>query len=104
MRDFFFFLRLGSRSFQCFSSQASGTAWILRPEDWKGQVPSRKTTTTNWVNSLLVSILTGNYLINEARHPCQVIEESELVGLGHLTDAVRKALGFCLLANSKQPL
>jgi hypothetical protein len=43
---------------------------IDRPEDWKGQVPSRKTTTTiNWVSSLLVSILTRNDLTNEAKYP-----------------------------------
>jgi hypothetical protein len=32
------------------------------------------------------------------------MEESELVRLVHLTDPVRKALGSCLLVNSKQPL
>jgi hypothetical protein len=31
-------------------------------------------------------------------------EERELVILGRLTNAVRKALGSYLLANSKQPL
>jgi hypothetical protein len=76
------------------------TAWILRLEDWKGRVPSRKTTTTtmNWVTSLFVSILTGNDLTKETRHPCLVtfptsitrMEESGLVRLGHLTDAVRR--------------
>jgi hypothetical protein len=75
------------------------TAWILRLEDWKGQVPSRKTTkTTNWVSSLFVSILTGNDLTNETRHPCLVtfptsvtrMEESGLVWLGHLIDTVRR--------------
>jgi hypothetical protein len=43
---------------------------IDRPEDWKEQVPSRKTTTTNWVSSLLVSVLTGKDLTNETRRPC----------------------------------
>jgi hypothetical protein len=71
-----------------------------RPEDWKGQVPSRKTTTKiNWVSSLLVSTLTGNDLTNEARHPHLVTfplpsmvrtGESDLVRLDHLTDAVRR--------------
>jgi hypothetical protein len=89
-----------------------------RPEDWKGQVPSRKATTMiNWVSSLLVSILTRNDLTNKARHPCLMTfplpsmvrtGESDLVGLDHLTNAVRrgknKTLGSCLFANSRQPL
>jgi hypothetical protein len=74
------------------------TTWVLRPEDWKGQVPPRKTT-TNWVSSLFVSILTGNDLTKETRCPCLVTFpppsvvrtwESELVRLDHLTDAVRR--------------
>jgi hypothetical protein len=71
---------------------------IDKPEDWKGQVPSRKTTTRNWVSSFLVSILTGNDLTNEARRPCLMTSpqsvvrtgESDLVRLDHLTDAVRR--------------
>jgi hypothetical protein len=44
---------------------------VDRPEDWKGQVPFRETTTTiNWVSSLLVSVLIGNDFTNEARCPC----------------------------------
>jgi hypothetical protein len=45
---------------------------IDKPEDWKGADPSRKMTTINWVSSLLVSVLTGNDLIHESRHPCLV--------------------------------
>jgi hypothetical protein len=64
---------------------------IDRPEDWKGEGPFRKMTTINWV-----SILTGNDLTNQSRHPCLVTfppsvvrtGESELVGLDHLTKAV----------------
>jgi hypothetical protein len=74
-------------------------------------------TTINWVSSLLVSVLTGNDLTNESRCPClmtfppSVVRtgESELVGLDHLTNAVRrekkpKMLGSCLLSNCRQPL
>jgi hypothetical protein len=71
---------------------------IDKPEAWKGTGPFRKTTTTNWVSSLLVSVLTGNDLTNESRHPCLMTSppslvrtrESELVGLDHLTNAVRR--------------
>jgi hypothetical protein len=37
------------------------TAWVLRLEDWRGQVPSRRTATTkDWISSPLVSVPTGN--------------------------------------------
>jgi hypothetical protein len=72
-------LRLGlSTKFPTFPFNVSidrpvETTWVLRPEDWKGQVPSRKTRTTiNWVSSLLVSILTGNDLTNKTKCPCLV--------------------------------
>jgi hypothetical protein len=65
------------------------------PENWKGQVPSRKPT-TNWVSSLLVRVLAGN---DETRRPSLMTfpppsvvrtRKSDLVGLDHLTDTVRR--------------
>jgi hypothetical protein len=53
---------------QCFHRQPAETTWVPRPKDWKGQDTSRKTT-TNWVRSLLVSVLTANDFTNETRHP-----------------------------------
>jgi hypothetical protein len=91
---------------------------IDKPEDWKGTDPSRKMTTINWVSSLLVSVLTGNDLTNESRHPC-LMTSSPIHGQdwGKRTGWVRapdqrsekrkkkkKKLGSCLLSNSRQPL
>jgi hypothetical protein len=85
--------------FNVLTDRPVETTWVLRPEDWKGQVPSRKTTTINWVSSLLVSILTGNDLTKKTRHaffvtfplpPIVRTRENELVRLDHLTDELRR--------------
>jgi hypothetical protein len=95
------------------------TAWLLRPEDWRGQVPSRRRTTTTKTGSVpLLSVSWQGTDLTRAGIPvlwvpstvcpCLVIsfccpwprleEMKWLVGLGHHANTVRKTLGFCLLA------
>jgi hypothetical protein len=62
-----FFLRLGLRSFQCFSRQSSKDSLSTEAGRLEGEGPICKNNNNkNWISSLLVSILTVNYAMRSS--------------------------------------